>query len=310
MPNASPGRPLTCHNKGASISQDDSISQNRVRKSRTPFAKYSSRECRPGAPRPLAGGARSPGRARADPPGLGGVGHRRGRPAGRPERGHRPGLGRDHPRRGRPDHHRGGGRPDSRGVPARPRMASPTWPRFPGTGPEEFVRAAEDLAGAPAARLAGDGHPAFARDASGDLIGLRLALSGPEQEELRDLGADAAAALRGRARRLGARRARPGCAGAGGGLTRRTRRGRAGPDRRRRRPGAPLPPPDGGRCASARAGHGGGGGAARPACTPPPPGSPARARCRRTCARCGPGWAGSSGTCWRRAGRRAATGRR
>ncbi len=33
--------------------------------------------------------------------------------------------------------------------------------------PEEFVRAAEDLAGAPAARLAGDGHPAFAGDASG-----------------------------------------------------------------------------------------------------------------------------------------------
>ena len=63
--------------------------------------------------------------------------------------------------------------------------------------PEEFVRAAEELAGGPAARLAGDGHPAFARDASGDLTGLRLALSGPEQEELRDLGADAAAALEG-----------------------------------------------------------------------------------------------------------------
>jgi Xaa-Pro dipeptidase len=63
--------------------------------------------------------------------------------------------------------------------------------------PEEFVRAAEELAGAPAARLAGDGHPAFARDASGELTGLRLALSGPEQEELRDLGADAATALEG-----------------------------------------------------------------------------------------------------------------
>ena len=61
--------------------------------------------------------------------------------------------------------------------------------------PEEFVRAAEDLAGAPAGRLAGDGHPAFAGDASGDLIEARLALSGPEQQELRDLGGDAAAAL-------------------------------------------------------------------------------------------------------------------
>ena len=135
--------------------------------------------------------------------------------------------------------------------------------------PEEFVRAAEELAGAPAARLAGDGHPAFAGDASGDLIEARLALSGPEQEELRDLGGDAAAALEDALAVLVPRRARPGCAGAGGGLTRRMRRGRAGPDRRRRRPGAPLPPPDGGRCASARTGHGGGGGA---------PGRPARRR--------------------------------
>jgi Xaa-Pro dipeptidase len=61
--------------------------------------------------------------------------------------------------------------------------------------PEEFVRAAEELAGAPASRLAADGHPAFGTDASGDLIGLRLALSGPERDELHDLGADAAAAL-------------------------------------------------------------------------------------------------------------------
>jgi Xaa-Pro aminopeptidase len=63
--------------------------------------------------------------------------------------------------------------------------------------PEEFVRAAVEFAGAPAARLAGDGHPAFAWDASGELTGLRLALSGPEQKELRDLGADAATALEG-----------------------------------------------------------------------------------------------------------------
>jgi Xaa-Pro aminopeptidase len=69
-------------------------------------------------------------------------------------------------------------------------LASVPWYR-----PEEFVRAAEDLAGAPAGRLAGDGHPAFAGDASDDLIEARLALSGPEQQELRDLGGDAAAAL-------------------------------------------------------------------------------------------------------------------
>jgi Xaa-Pro dipeptidase len=61
--------------------------------------------------------------------------------------------------------------------------------------PQEFVRAAEELAGAPASRLAGDGHPAFAVDASDDLIGLRLALSGPERDELRALGGDAATAL-------------------------------------------------------------------------------------------------------------------
>ncbi len=61
--------------------------------------------------------------------------------------------------------------------------------------PDEFVRAAEELAGAPASRLAGDGHPAFGQDASPDLISLRLALSGPEQDELRALGGDAAVAL-------------------------------------------------------------------------------------------------------------------
>ena len=58
-----------------------------------------------------------------------------------------------------------------------------------------FVRAAEQLAGAPASRLAADGHPAFGLDASDDLIALRLALSAPEQEDLADLGLDAAAAL-------------------------------------------------------------------------------------------------------------------
>jgi Xaa-Pro dipeptidase len=60
---------------------------------------------------------------------------------------------------------------------------------------DHFIRAAESLAGAPASRLASDGHPAFGIDATGDLVALRLALSGAEQDDLRDLGADAAAAL-------------------------------------------------------------------------------------------------------------------
>jgi Xaa-Pro dipeptidase len=60
---------------------------------------------------------------------------------------------------------------------------------------DHFVRAAESLAGAPACRLASDGHPAFGMDASEDLVALRLALSGPEQDDLADLGADTAAAL-------------------------------------------------------------------------------------------------------------------
>jgi Xaa-Pro dipeptidase len=58
-----------------------------------------------------------------------------------------------------------------------------------------FVTAAERLAGAPADRLAADCHPAFGLDAGDDLIALRLALSAPEQEDLADLGFDAAAAL-------------------------------------------------------------------------------------------------------------------
>ena len=61
--------------------------------------------------------------------------------------------------------------------------------------PEGFVKAAEALAGAPASRLASDGHPAFGVDASADLIALRLALSPAEQADLADLGADAAEAL-------------------------------------------------------------------------------------------------------------------
>ena len=65
----------------------------------------------------------------------------------------------------------------------------------PWQDPDAFVRAAEKLAGAPAGRLASDGHPAFGRDASDDLVALRLALSAADRDELADLGRDAAAAL-------------------------------------------------------------------------------------------------------------------
>jgi Xaa-Pro dipeptidase len=61
--------------------------------------------------------------------------------------------------------------------------------------PDTFVAAAEELAGAGAADLAADGHAAFGTDAAADLTALRLALSEAEQADLRDLGADAAAAL-------------------------------------------------------------------------------------------------------------------
>jgi Xaa-Pro aminopeptidase len=61
--------------------------------------------------------------------------------------------------------------------------------------PDAFVRAAADVAGAPPAALASDGHPAFGRDSSDDLTALRLVLSGAEHEDLRALGADAATAL-------------------------------------------------------------------------------------------------------------------
>jgi Xaa-Pro dipeptidase len=65
----------------------------------------------------------------------------------------------------------------------------------PWQDPAGFVRAAEELAGAPASQIAADGHPAFGLDASDDLVALRLALSAPEQEELADLGRAAAGAL-------------------------------------------------------------------------------------------------------------------
>jgi Xaa-Pro dipeptidase len=60
---------------------------------------------------------------------------------------------------------------------------------------DAFVTASEQLADAPASRLAADGHPAFGRDSSDDVVALRLALSRPEQDDLAELGLDAAAAL-------------------------------------------------------------------------------------------------------------------
>lgn len=61
--------------------------------------------------------------------------------------------------------------------------------------PDAFVTAAQALTGVPAEELAADGHPAFGRDVTDDLVELRLALSPPEQDDLRDLAADAALAL-------------------------------------------------------------------------------------------------------------------
>jgi len=61
--------------------------------------------------------------------------------------------------------------------------------------PDAFVAAAREVAGVPAEELAADGHPAFGRDVTDDLIALRLALSPAEQDDLRDLAADAAGAL-------------------------------------------------------------------------------------------------------------------
>lgn len=45
--------------------------------------------------------------------------------------------------------------------------------------PDGFTRAAQDIAGAPAAELAADGHPGFGHDATDELCALRLALSPP-----------------------------------------------------------------------------------------------------------------------------------
>ncbi len=58
-----------------------------------------------------------------------------------------------------------------------------------------FVRAVEELAGAPRKELASDGHPELGIDANADLTALRLRLEPAERERLADLGRDTARAL-------------------------------------------------------------------------------------------------------------------
>ena len=150
-------------------------------------------------------------------------------PPGGPDRGHRPGLGGRSPARSpglittevEADRVR-----DEYG-PASPRL------RRPGRG--ALVRPGRVRRGrrwiwpvAGAARLAADGHPAFGTDAADDLTALRLALSGPEQADLRDSAPTPPHALRAGARRLDAGRARPRHPGAVRGRASR----RPGPTRR------------------------------------------------------------------------------
>jgi antitoxin VapB len=58
-----------------------------------------------------------------------------------------------------------------------------------------FVRAVEEIAGAPRKELAADGHPEFSINADADLTALRLRLQPAERARLADLGRDAARAL-------------------------------------------------------------------------------------------------------------------
>jgi Xaa-Pro aminopeptidase len=60
---------------------------------------------------------------------------------------------------------------------------------------QAFVRAAEDAAGVRAALLGSDGHAAFGVDVTDELVSLRMALTAPERDELRSLGAATAEAL-------------------------------------------------------------------------------------------------------------------
>jgi len=77
----------------------------------------------------------------------------------------------------------------------RPREAGFELLAVPWSVPGDFVRAARTVCSD--AGLAADGHPGFAVDASDRLTALRMALSAADQEELRGLGADTAAALEG-----------------------------------------------------------------------------------------------------------------
>jgi Xaa-Pro aminopeptidase len=60
---------------------------------------------------------------------------------------------------------------------------------------DAFVRRAEHELDAPAATLAGDGHPAFGTDASRELGIARMVLTSPDVEAMRALGHDAAAVV-------------------------------------------------------------------------------------------------------------------
>jgi Xaa-Pro dipeptidase len=61
--------------------------------------------------------------------------------------------------------------------------------------PEALVTAAVDALRVPAAQIGSDGHPGFGVDIDHELAAVRLTLSHAEQAELRELGADAAAAV-------------------------------------------------------------------------------------------------------------------
>ncbi len=60
---------------------------------------------------------------------------------------------------------------------------------------DAMIGAAADAAGTPPAGLGSDGHPGFGHDLDHDLTAVRLPLSGAEQDDLRDLGRDAAGAV-------------------------------------------------------------------------------------------------------------------
>lgn len=61
--------------------------------------------------------------------------------------------------------------------------------------PDAFVAAAEDYLNGEASLIASDGNMAFGEDVSDELVSLRLALSSGEENDIRDLAADATFAL-------------------------------------------------------------------------------------------------------------------